>query len=1234
MMEQRIQVLLVDDDRASREGLGRYLRLAAGFEVKECPNGQDALKALREMHSRCTAILLDFVLSPSMPGDKLLAEVRKRYPRIPVIVFTGLDPRGGAEAIEKGAYRYMRRPIDRPRMVSIIRNIAEQNKTYRQMAQDMHSAFRSDLCLAWRADRRERALQVVGLYSHDEQDTSYRQSAAINLHDPAWQEFFGHEHPVYISGTTHIPSNIVYPHWAGIQEKGWKAAIAVPLVLEHRVLGLLESYYRDEWSGREAELNRIITQMLPPFASQAAGSARAAEFSDQLQALSDINQIVAGTFDDKTIIRQVLSRSIALIGATSGQIYDLEIESGQLQLREHVGVDDEAPKKTFGSGEGLAGQVARTGETQYTTAALAEVVDRPASDPFTTTPSIIAVPLRREEQTIGVLQVRSPHPNAFISDDIDLLNSVAAQAATAIGRTTVLGYSADVSRLALSGNPSDLAEHIVNAAHSLTGADVILWEVRAEEGQLEPLMHPLKGKGDLDPEYLQKARTPIAPGTSITALALEHKAPVVRRDIQDPEEAPGEPRFYNLKEAQRRNWHAFMAVPLIGRGGDRIGSLNLHGQETAKFGQSEVALMQTFARQMAIAMENARLIERLNTQLRGLHRIVESTNEDEALRSVVESLGKVFPGAVCAIRLYDADKMIFGKWVSADSNPSKWQLPPRSEGTTWYVIQNKKPLYIEDISERPGDEHPTIRDEFLKLSVKAIAHVPIIGSSQTIAGVLYVDLFQPYHFTESDKLVLGIFASQAFVAIENARLYAQLSLRAKQLQVLPTIYERIIAVGIDYIDRLFDLLYAVASEVVDLRDAQVQFVLYDAQKNEVIFPLAVEQDDGQLIDKIRWGVRECVFVRPGELEAVPAFQPRLRGSRFGLTEYVIHTQKPILISESFWEKASALHVGEQQVRVLPTFGRLERATHSWLGVPMIVQERVIGIISIQSLEQERAFDQEQIDLLSTVANQAGVAIEHARLYARMKELQEDLQRAERLVVQTRWAASYVHRVNNIVGTIPIRVRQIKTELRGDPDTLEKVAPYLNGIVDDARRVSPMVDDWNRLIAEEQDKRESLDVADALARIARRVRLESLVRIRLEESYPDEPVIVECVVWQLLDALYNLLKNAAEAMEQDGTLSLAVFPPNEAGDRFVHICMHNTGPKILESDRTKLFSLGRSRKKEGIGYGLWSAQNTIEKDHGGSLTWRNDENDSPYGVTWYVELPVRWRASKGKEVGDA
>ena len=115
-----INVLLIDDDADARDALARNLRIEAGFLVTECSNGPDALKLLEAQTAVFTAILLDFVLAPPMTGGKVLEQIRSKHPHVPVIVFTGRDPVGGLRALEMGAYRYLRRPIDEVEMISIV----------------------------------------------------------------------------------------------------------------------------------------------------------------------------------------------------------------------------------------------------------------------------------------------------------------------------------------------------------------------------------------------------------------------------------------------------------------------------------------------------------------------------------------------------------------------------------------------------------------------------------------------------------------------------------------------------------------------------------------------------------------------------------------------------------------------------------------------------------------------------------------------------------------------------------------------------------------------------------------------------------------------------------------------------------------------------------------------------------------------------------------------------------
>ncbi len=225
------------------------------------------------------------------------------------------------------------------------------------------------------------------------------------------------------------------------------------------------------------------------------------------------------------------------------------------------------------------------------------------------------------------------------------------------------------------------------------------------------------------------------------------------------------------------------------------------------------------------------------------------------------------------------------------------------------------------------------------------------------------------------------------------------------------------------LDELFNQIYEQAYRLVDLRNAQVQFAFYDGSKDVMTFPLAVEQDAGQLIDQVRWGNREPAFRQEGEDGAVPAFQPRSRGSRFGLTEYVFHTGKTCLIQSNFGEAANALRVGEQQVRVLPTFGRHGRPVQSWLGVPMIAAGRVVGVISVQSQEQEHAFDQHQVVILSELANQA------AAVAANLQVSQKQHDKARR-----------IEQIHEIVDDIPTASTDLNAALRPVVTRLTDVFP--------------------------------------------------------------------------------------------------------------------------------------------------------------------------------------------------
>ena len=214
----------------------------------------------------------------------------------------------------------------------------------------------------------------------------------------------------------------------------------------------------------------------------------------------------------------------------------------------------------------------------------------------------------------------------------------------------------------------------------------------------------------------------------------------------------------------------------------------------------------------------------------------------------------------------------------------------------------------------------------------------------------------------------------------------------------------------------------------------------------------METVDGHVEDVVRWSKREGQYRTLEYGENVEQLKPRAWGARHGLTEYVIEQKNPVLIVENFKREAQALGL-----EVWPTFGRYGRPTHSWLGVPMMVGDRVIGIISIQSLEKPRAFDQAHGRILLAVASKAAQVIENARLYKETRRLYQEARgeviAAKQLATLGTAMAALRHRINNTFNVIVPNVTRLKKRVDASDAT---IAEILDIIERNARYTSDII----------------------------------------------------------------------------------------------------------------------------------------------------------------------------------
>jgi signal transduction histidine kinase/transcriptional regulator with GAF, ATPase, and Fis domain len=430
-----------------------------------------------------------------------------------------------------------------------------------------------------------------------------------------------------------------------------------------------------------------------------------------------------------------------------------------------------------------------------------------------------------------------------------------------------------------------------------------------------------------------------------------------------------DPDYYRLVPETRSE----LAVP-IRYAGETVGVINLESPNLAAFSPDDIHFLEILADQAAIAIGNTRRYEdqvrqgealsRRVEQLATLFEISGALRMDLSLGDILERIIYAIPDAVgfnrALLSWVEGDPPYLRRVVSAGIPLAVFKQLQRvcqpldkleavmcdeyRISNSFLIPHHRKEDWGKGLAIYAPLEG---EEEWLegKWHPNDMLLVPLKSADGTILGLLSVD-------DPQDGLVparrtietLELFANQASVAIENSRLLDELERRISELATL-TIIGRIIS-SVMELDELVDKIYQQVSLVMDTTNFYI--ALHDEEKNEVSFEIEVER--GKRLPK------------------------RSRDAEAGLTGHIIRTRQPVLI------KGNVLQFLDE-IEVEPS-GELAQ---SWLGVPMIAAGRVVGVMAVQSYEEEGAFDEEHQDLLFTIANQAVIAIENARLFEEARQ---------------------------------------------------------------------------------------------------------------------------------------------------------------------------------------------------------------------------------------------------------
>lgn len=590
-----------------------------------------------------------------------------------------------------------------------------------------------------------------------------------------------------------------------------------------------------------------------------------------------------------------------------------------------------------------------------------------------------------------------------------------------------------------------------------------------------------------------------------------------------------------------------------------IGILNLESNKEEAFSQESQVFLETLATQATLAITRAQDYEhkkRMANEQRVLNEISKEIARQLDLNSVFDRILMRALGLTKSqngiLMLYKPEQGIL--WMATE----RGVLPEKrgkshylDEGVVGYVARTKKPLNV-DPSKSPWNE---LYLDYIPDTRSELA-VPILAGEKLL-GVLNIESAQEHAFDADDLHLLQGLADLAAVALRNAELYDQAEQQA--------LY--------------FRLLYQAGRELSTISEPKqleqgyeiIARLVEEQSKSCVILRRYEEATDELVLKKVTCHLPQQIFL------------PRIN-SHEGLNGYVTRERRSKNIDDI---SNPALLPPGVDVALMPQSG-----LRSLLVIPIQFKERYYGTLGL-SHEEAGYFRAMNIQFYEGLAQQLASAIYRLEVV----QAQQD---AEKLSLIGESAMNVTHFLANQLGLVESYVGYVRRRTADQLGQDDAVQSKLDNITTAVRKVLQ----WGLELKEHLITMHTTEIDDPLS-IApttlfsrvwevcprpEQVRLQVEIHADVQEMYMSEKMVG--------DILRNLIKNALEAMEQGGTLTLRTY---YVGNQ-VALEVEDTGTGIPPGQTEHIFDLFHSTKKS-TGYGLWSAKRNARR-MGGNLRVRN------------------------------